>query len=178
MNTDSLNTETETNEENQSTTSQETNSTETTGTDNVNAEKENDTSADDLAARLELAERERESFREAAAKWKEYEDSQKTESQRTEEKLKEMDALRQENQALKLVAQYGIKAEDIELLGGGSLEDMEARAKRVAALYGGAHQPPPNKRPYENYSSGEGAQRTPANDAYPEDWIPAGLKTK
>ena len=73
---------------------------------------------------------------------------------------------------LELAVQYHISdQDDIELIGSGTREEMEARAKRVAALNAAAAKatPPPTDRPVEGLRPGASPEpASPPDDSYPE----------
>lgn len=102
----------------------------------------------DLATALKVVEKLR---REAASKrvknkeleekaknWQDHLDSQKTELEKAQEEAnrvkQEVEALRKETKVSKLVAKYGIPEEFHEFLVGESDEELEAKAKKLAAL--------------------------------------------
>lgn len=122
-------------------------------------------------------------LKERAQKWDEFEESQKSELQRaTEQQAKlaqELEQLKAANTQLTLAAAYGIKAEDIPLLGTGTAEEMEERAKRIQELYG-THQdaptPPPSQRPHEGFIPGAGQRQEIPDDSYPAGWTPKQLR--
>lgn len=121
-----------------------------------------------------------------AQKWDEYEQSQKTELEKAQdERLKLEQELAQtkiENTQLSLAAAYGIKADDINLLGTGTAEEMETRAKRIQELYAGAQAaqqtPPPSQRPHEGFIPGSGQHQELNDSAYPTSWMPSALRQK
>lgn len=121
-----------------------------------------------------------------AQKWDEYELSQKTElekAQDTAAKLQqELESRILENTQLTLAAAYEIKADDIPLLGTGTAEEMEVKAKRIQELYAGAQAqqqtPPPSQRPHEGFIPGSGQRQELIDSAYPDSWIPSALRQK
>ncbi|QGU03107.1 hypothetical protein CKALI_11315 [Corynebacterium kalinowskii] len=122
-------------------------------------------------------------LKERAQKWDEFEESQKTELQRATEaqtKLAEENArLQAANTQLTLATAYGIKAEDIALLGTGTAEEMEERAKRIQELYGASQSaptPPPSQRPHEGFIPGTGQRQDIPDDTYPAGWTPKPLR--
>ena len=116
---------------------------------------------------------ERNELRAAAAKWKEYEDSQKSELQLAQAQAS--------NILLEVASSHGIKPEDMGLLGTGAKEELEARAARIKELYGntGNPTPPPSQTPRQGITPGSGlSQDTPPSDQYPESWVPPALRNK
>lgn len=80
---------------------------------------------------------------------------------------------------LELAVQYGIPPDDIDLIGSGSREEMDVRAKRVAALNAAAAKasPPPTDRPVEGLRPGASPEPVnPPDDSYPEQWKPTWLR--
>jgi hypothetical protein len=73
----------------------------------------------------------------------------------------------------RLAVSHHIPEEDIGLIGSGTLEEMEANAKRVAALNAAAAKasPPPSDRPVEGLRPGASPEpASPPDDSYPESW--------
>lgn len=72
----------------------------------------------------------------AARRLAEIEDAAKTEQQRLEERAaaaeRERDEARVELTRLRMAARYGIGEDDLDLLGSGTDEEIEARARRLA----------------------------------------------
>lgn len=72
----------------------------------------------------------------AAQRLAELEDAQKTEQQRLEDRAAaaeaERDTARQELTRLRMAARYGIGEDDLDLLGSGTDDEIEARAKRLS----------------------------------------------
>lgn len=88
---------------------------------------------------------------------------------------------READLTVKLVAaNHGIAEENIDLLGTGSLEELTARAARIAALAPApaAETPPapgapPSQRPVEALKPGASpAPPTAPDDSYPASWLP------
>jgi hypothetical protein len=109
---------------------------------------------------------------ELEAKVKEYEDRDKTESQREAE---EKEAARQEAAEakaevirLRMLVKYGLDEEDLDLLGAGSEEQIEARAKRLSERVAGKVDDP-KRRPKERLRSGA------TGDTEPEEKDPSKL---
>lgn len=125
---------------------------------------------------------ERNELRGDAEKWKEHEDTQKSELQRTLEKLAETEQQLAREQSAKLLlevaATHGIKHEDMALLGSGTKDELEARAARIKELYGSAHVAPPSQQPRQNLGSGSGVddKETTGEATYPSSWVPAALR--
>lgn len=85
---------------------------------------------------------------EAKGKVREFEDRDKTDSQRAQEGLAEASRERDEALAeaarLRAAIDHGLTADDLELLGTGTPEEIEERAKRLAArLASGVRRPDP-----------------------------------
>ncbi|WP_185993283.1 hypothetical protein [Rhodococcus sp. KBS0724] len=87
--------------------------------------------------------------------------------------------------ALKYVAaSHGIAEENIDLLGTGTLEEIQARAARIAALVPAPTEPPtpvdpaplgapPSQRPVEALKPGASpAPPVAPDDSYPASWLP------
>lgn len=133
---------------------------------------------------LEKTRQERDAVQAAADKWKQHEDSQKTELQLMQEKLaaaeQQLAQERTTNALLEVAAAHGIKAEDLPLLGTGTKEEITERAKRLQALYGDPAEgtPPPSQRPRQGLQSGQGTPSQVEDTAYPESWIPAALRAE
>ena len=82
---------------------------------------------------------------------------------------------------LELAVQYSIPPDDIDLIGSGTREEMDARAKRLAALNAAASKaaPPPTDRPVEGLRPGATPEPPkPADDSYPAAWTPSYLRDK
>lgn len=75
----------------------------------------------------------------AAKRLAELEDAQKSEAQRLEERAaaaeRERDEVRVELTRLRMATRYGIAEDDLDLLGSGSDEEIESRAKRLAERF-------------------------------------------
>jgi len=80
---------------------------------------------------------------------------------------------------MELAVQYQIQPEDIDLIGTGSREEMDARAQRLAALTAAASKatPPPTQQPVEGLRPGAspGPAKEP-DDSYPAAWTPSWLR--
>lgn len=138
-----------------------------------------------LEAQLAQANAELAKHKEAAAKWAEYEESQKTEAQKQAEQIA---ALQAENEKLKnsaavrqIADKYGIAAENLPLLAGGSLEEVEARAKQVAKLQkqtAATAEKVPSGQAKQTVTPGSGDKpEAPATD-YPLEWLPADVSAQ
>ena len=125
---------------------------------------------------------ERNALNEAAEKWKQHEDSQKSELQLAQERLAELEQelgqAQSTNLLLEIATTHGIKADDMALLGTGTREELEARAARIKELYGGsATQAPLSNTPHQKGNPGSAVgQKPPTDDTYPESWMPAALR--
>jgi hypothetical protein len=114
----------------------------------------------------------------------EREEANKTELQREREAREAIQRERDELQIgytrLELAAIHNIPPDDIDLIGSGSREDMEARAARLGALHAAnttKTPAPPSDRPVERLRPGAAPEPpTPADDSYPESWKPAFLR--
>lgn len=139
---------------------------------------------EEALAALEKTRQERDAVQAAADKWKQHEDSQKTELQLMQEKLaaaeQQLAQERTTNVLLEVAAAHGIKAEDLPLLGTGTKEEITERAKRLQALYGDPAEgtPPPSQRPRQGLQSGQGTPSQVEDTVYPESWIPAALRAE
>lgn len=112
-----------------------------------------------------------------AEAWRKQQEEEKTELQRSQELSEKLqsqlkDAENEKNR-LTLAVKHGIPHDDLELLGGGDFEAMEARAQRLAELHKKANQNQfPSDRPKENMRAGDGkAAKEEVDDAYPQGWI-------
>jgi hypothetical protein len=118
-----------------------------------------------------------------AKRAQEAEEAKKDDIQRANERAqaaeREKETLEQGYARLELAVQYKIEKEDIELIGSGSREEMEVRAKRVAALTAAASKvaPPPTDRPVEGLRPGATPEPAkPPDDSYPAAWTPKYLR--
>lgn len=118
---------------------------------------------------------ERNELREDAEKWREKQESEKTELQRLKEQLAERDTraqqLEAENTRLQVAGSYGISPENLDLLGSGSREEIEDRAKRLQLMQQRAVSAPPSRTPQEQLGDREATQESLADDAYPSNWL-------
>ena len=116
-----------------------------------------------------------------AARARELEDAQKTEQQRLEERAaaaeRERDETRQELTRLRMAARYGLAEDDIDLLGVGSDEEIEARAKRLADRLS-ATPPVTPGRPVDASRLRSAAADADAPPADGNDWLRAMVRSK
>ena len=81
---------------------------------------------------------------------------------------------------MELAVSYKINdPKQVELIGSGSREEMDARAATVAALNKAAEKasPPPTDRPVEGLRPGATPEPPkPADDSYPSGWAPSYLR--
>jgi hypothetical protein len=143
-------------------------------------------SPEDLQAEIQKLRKEnaswRTKYREAepiVQKHQEMEEAQKTELQRAQEALEQERRSRTEIETgytrLELAVQFNIPPDDIDLIGSGSREEMEARAARLGALHAASAKtpPPPSDRPVEGLRPGATPEPPkPADDSYPSEWLP------
>lgn len=115
----------------------------------------------------------------------EMEEASKTELQREREARealqKERDQLQIGYTRMELAAMHNIPPDDIDLIGSGSREEMEARAERLGALHAasGKTSAPPSDRPVEGLRPGATPEPPkPADDSYPAAWAPAHVKER
>jgi hypothetical protein len=108
----------------------------------------------------------------------EREEANKTELQKAQEALqtreREFADLQTGYIRLELAAIHNIPPDDIDLIGSGSREEMEARAARLGALHATTKTPPPpSDRPVEGLRPGATPEPPkPADDTYPAAWAP------
>ena len=147
-------------------------------------------SPDDLQAEIAKLRKEnaswRTKYREAEPIVKahqEAEEASKTELQRLQEQLQQEKQGRTEIETgytrLELAVQYNIPPDDIDLIGSGSREEMEARATRLGALHAASAKtpPPPSDRPVEGLRPGATPEPPkPADDSYPASWAPPQVR--
>jgi hypothetical protein len=113
----------------------------------------------------------------------EIEEGEKTELQKAQERAEaaeKRDRERQENfDRLDIASTLGIERDNIDLIGSGSREQMEAQALKVKALQDArnAHSsPPPSDRPVEGLRPGASPEPPKqADDSYPAAWTPSYL---
>jgi hypothetical protein len=113
----------------------------------------------------------------------EAEEAKKDDIQRANERAQA--AEKRENETLEkytrmeVAITHHLDPEDIDLLGSGSREEMEDRAKRIAAKNAAAAKagPPPTDRPVEGLRPGASPEpASPPDDSYPEQWKPTWLR--
>ncbi len=104
-------------------------------------------------------------------------EANKTELQRAQEALAARDQEYADLQVgytrLELAALHNIPPDDIDLIGSGSREDMEARAARLGALYATTTKTPapPSDRPVEGLRPGANPEPPKSVDnSYPANW--------
>ena len=107
----------------------------------------------------------------------EAEEAQKTELQRAQEALQQEREQRTQMEQgytrLELAVQYNIPPDDIDLIGSGSREEMEARAARLGQLVASVSKapPPPSDRPVEGLRPGATPEPPkPVDNSYPAEW--------
>lgn len=106
------------------------------------------------------------------------EEANKTELQKAQEALAKRDQdftdLQTRNNRLELANIHHIPADDIDLIGSGTREEMEARAARLGALYTASAArptPPPTDRPVEGLRPGATPEPPkPVDNSYPANW--------
>ena len=114
----------------------------------------------------------------------ELEEAQKSELQRANERAEaaeRRDREREEQFArLDLAVIHGIDPDNIDFIGSGSREEMEARALRVKALQQAqAATAPPSDRPVEGLRPGASPEPPqPADNSYPESWKPNHVRER
>lgn len=114
-------------------------------------------------------------LRQAAEKYREFEDSQKTELERATQRAtgleQQLADMQSANARLLAAATHNIPPDLIELLGAGTDEEINARAEALAErLKATAPAPSPAaQRPVESLTPG--AAPASANQASPDDWI-------
>jgi hypothetical protein len=90
------------------------------------------------ARKWEARAKEAQADRELAAKWREYESSQKSEHEKLAEELAKANAIASEATSkltrYEVAAEKGIPAEAIDLLNGSTKEDLEAAAEKLLSL--------------------------------------------
>ncbi|MET9150070.1 hypothetical protein ABZX82_02125 [Streptomyces griseoflavus] len=114
-------------------------------------------------------------LREAAQKYAEFEDTQKTELQRATERAQTVEQqladLQATNARLMAAATHNIPPDLIDLLGSGSADEINARAEALAErLRAAAPAAPAQQRPVEALTPGA-ATASGATAASPDDWI-------
>lgn len=93
---------------------------------------------DRMKAERDEARRQAKAHADAAKRLQEIEDAQKTAEQRNAESLssaqRDLEQARAESARLRIGVRHGLTEDDLDLLGSGSDEEIESRAKRVAEL--------------------------------------------
>lgn len=116
---------------------------------------------------------ERNELRADAESWRTQQEAEKTELQKVTERLASQEdafkALEAENTRLRLAARYGIAEENHDLLGSGSPEEIEDRAKRLAAMQKEQTRPPSNTPVEQLGAAVRSEPETPPN-AFPAGW--------
>lgn len=118
-----------------------------------------------------------------AKKAQEADEASKTETQKALDRAQKAEQMLQERDTgysrLELAVQYNIPPDDIDLIGSGTREEMDARAARLAALHAASMKasPPPTDRPVEGLRPGATPEPPkPADDSYPAAWTPNFLR--
>jgi hypothetical protein len=90
------------------------------------------------ARKWEARAKEAQTFKEQADKWREYEQSQKSEHEKLAEQLAQAQAMASEATAkltrYEIASQKGIPAEALDLLTGSTREDLESQAEKLLSL--------------------------------------------
>lgn len=121
---------------------------------------------------------ERNALREDATKWQKHEEAAKSDLEKANDRVKALEAekasLSEKANRLDVAHRFGIASENLDFLGGGSVEDMEDRAKRLVALTSTAKTAPPSGTPVEKLGTPSGEATRPRKDAdsYPSWWLP------
>ena len=122
---------------------------------------------------------ERNQLREAAEKWAEHEDSQKSELQRLQESHSELERQLAEQVAksdrLEIAAEFNVPAAQVKLLTGGSREELVEQAEAIMELVQSVESRPPSRRSVEGLAPGA-VKRSEVPDEYPAAWRPKGLR--
>lgn len=115
-----------------------------------------------------------EQLRTSAQKYQEVEDAQKSETQKANERAQTFEQQladeRSQNARLLAAATHGIPPELIELLGGGTADEINARAEVLAERLKPATPAPTPQRPVESLTPGA-SPASSAGDADPDKWI-------
>lgn len=118
--------------------------------------------------------RQRNELRADAEAWREKQDAEKSELQRQQEQRAELEAkladTAGENTRLRLAAKYGIAEENLDFLGSGSPEEIEARAKRLSELQQSQIEKPPSNVPVEQLGGPRPKQDETPDNAFPPSW--------
>jgi hypothetical protein len=98
----------------------------------------------------------------------EYESANLTERERLEKEresaISERDATVTELAQLRAAVKYGLEPDDLELLGSGTPEQIDTRAKRLAERLGTATKPPPGKPQMRLRGGGDPTAEPPETD--------------
>lgn len=109
----------------------------------------------------------------AAQSWAEYEDSRKTEEQRAQDErdalIAERDDAKRQAAVFRAITEHGLSAEDLDLLKGIPADQLEERAKKLAARLKPTRTPSPK--------TGIGRE-TPPGAGQSSDWLRTALQNK
>lgn len=123
------------------------------------------TSATDWKSEAQKWEKRAKSNKAAADKLSELEKSQMTEQQRLERERDEartsLDASSSELARLRAAMKYGLEDDDLDLLGTGSAEEIDARAKRLSERLASTTKKPATRRPAESLHGGSDPETEP-----------------
>lgn len=104
------------------------------------------------------------------------EEAAKTEVQRATERAAAVEKANSELVREVVATKYGVPEEDLDFLGSGTREEMEAKGARYQARFAtttAATPPPPSDRPVESLRPGASPTPPAAPDtSYPESWRP------
>jgi hypothetical protein len=110
------------------------------------------------ARKWEARAKEAQTFKEQAEKWREYEQSQKSEHEKLAEKLASAEAIASEANAklirYEIASQKGIPADALDLLNGSTREELEVAADKLLSLIG---EQTKNKLPMPDVNQGKPA---------------------
>lgn len=121
----------------------------------------------------------------AASELEKIRDSQKTEAQKIQDRAdaaeKRATAAETELIIERIARRHKIDDDDLDLLGSGTEEQIEARAKRIAAknaavLDGAVTKAPPSDKPVQKLRPGATGHDVPIENQqlYPAEWLPSG----
>lgn len=119
---------------------------------------------------------ERSELKDAADKWAEYKEAQKTEQERIAEQnaalQAELERATLQNLQTKAALTYGLDPEDLDLLGSGDADTIDARAKRLQALHQAATiVAPPSNSPQPSLKGAAGeAEKEEPDTRFPASW--------
>jgi hypothetical protein len=111
-------------------------------------------------------------------------EAEKTETQKAIERAEAAEKRDREREEsftrLDLAVTHGIEADNIDLIGSGSREEMETRALRVKAMQQAqGNTAPPSDRPVEGLRPGASPEPpAAADDSYPESWKPSHVRDR